>query len=612
MKKILLGNEAIAQGLLENGCCFAASYPGTPASEILSSFVQMAKAAESPAMGEWSINEKVAFETALAVSYSGGRAAASMKQVGLNVACDPFMSSAYTGVKGGFLVISADDPGPHSSQTEQDSRMMAMMAKVPVLDPSSPQEAKEMVQLGFQISEEYEIPVMIRPTTRVCHSRQGVELGKIINPPIPPGFLKDPQRWAATPRHRFVLHKQLNQKIDAIAEKYGRKAFSRILGGRNASQCILSSGVALAHTYDLLKGLRLEDQISLYQVKMPYPLNAKFLIEKITPYQDILVIEETDPVMELQLALRGRVKGRMDGSIPPQGELIPDVLEECIRNFAGKTRGTRPAPAGKPRRPTLCPGCPHRAAFYAIRQTFPDGIYPSDIGCYTLGLNLGAVDTVLCMGATISQAAGFYHAYRMKGEFPPIIATIGDSTFYHAGLPPLVNAVHNGARFILVLLDNSTTAMTGNQPTPGMEALVDGRKGKAVSMEKLIKASGVKSLSVVDPYSLKDMTRALKEADKVCRSEEGGLAAIITRHPCLMNLGVEKKRKKEVVKIGDDCIGCRICLDDFECPAMEPDLDTGLARIDQTVCSACGVCIQVCPQNAIKNRSAVSRERSAM
>ena len=600
MKKILLGNEAIARGLLESGCCFAASYPGTPASEILSSFVQMAKAAESPAMGEWSINEKVAFETALAVSYSGGRAAASMKQVGLNVACDPLMSSAYTGVKGGFLVISADDPGPHSSQTEQDSRMMAMTAKVPVLDPSSPQEAKEMIQLGFQTSEEFEIPVMIRPTTRVSHSRQGVVLGEIPTPSIPTGFLKDPQRWAATPRYRFVLHKQLNQKIEAIAEKYGEKSFFKILGGKNASRCILSSGVALAHTYDLLKELKLEDQIALYQVKMPYPLNVRAVLEKINSYKDILVIEETDPVMEMQLARRDRVKGRMDGSIPPQGELIPDVLDECIRNFAGRTREARSAPPGKPRRPTLCPGCPHRAAFYAIRQTFPNGIYPSDIGCYTLGLNLGAVDTVLCMGATISQAAGFYHAYRMKGEFPPIVATIGDSTFYHAGLPPLVNAVHNGAKFILVLLDNSTTAMTGNQPTPGMEVLVDGRKGKAVSMEELVKASGVKSLSVVDPYSLEEMTRALKEADKFCRSKEGGVAAIITRHPCLMDLGLERKKRTERVEISDDCIGCRVCIDDFECPAVEVDPETGLARINQTICSACGVCIQVCPQSAIK------------
>ena len=600
MKKILLGNEAIARGLLENGCCFAASYPGTPASEILSSFVQIGKAAESPAVGEWSINEKVAFETSLAVSYSGGRAAVSMKQVGLNVACDPLMSSAYTGVKGGFLVISADDPGPHSSQTEQDSRMMAMMAKIPVLDPSSPQEAKEMIQLGYQISEEFEIPVMIRPTTRVCHSRQGVSLGEISTPAVPAGFLKDPQRWAATPRYRLVLHQQLNQKMETIAEKYGRKSFLRILGGKNASQCILSSGVALAHTYDLLKELKLENKIALYQVKMPFPLNAKAIWEKVNTYQDILVIEETDPVMEMQLAMRERIKGRLDRSIPPQGELVPDVLEDGLRTFAGKAPEKRPAPAGRPRRPTLCPGCPHRAAFYAIRQAFPNGIYPSDIGCYTLGLNLGAVDTVLCMGATISQAAGFYHAYRMKGEFPPIVATIGDSTFYHAGLPPLVNAVHNGAKFILVLLDNSTTAMTGNQPTPGMEVLADGRTGKAVSMDELVKASGVKSLSVVDPYSLEGMTQALKAADKVCRSEDGGVAAIISRHPCLMDLGLEKKKRTERVEISDDCIGCRVCIDDFECPAVESDEGTGMARIDQTLCSACGVCIQVCPQEAIK------------
>ncbi|NWF56259.1 MAG: 4Fe-4S binding protein [Syntrophaceae bacterium] len=603
MKKILLGNEAIARGLLENGCCFAASYPGTPASEILSSFVQMAKAAESPAMGEWSINEKVAFETALAVSYSGGRAAVSMKQVGLNVACDPLMSSAYTGVKGGFVVISADDPGPHSSQTEQDSRMMAMMAKIPVLDPSSPREAKEMIQLGLQVSEEFEIPVMIRPTTRVCHSRQGIILGEIPKPSIPAGFLKDPQRWAATPRYRLILHRQLNEKIATIAEKYGKKSPEKILGGKNSSQCILSSGVALAHTYDLLKGLKLENQIALYQVKMPYPLNAGLILERIGPSRDILVIEEPGPVIEMQLASRDRVKGRMDGSIPPEGELTPDVLEDCIRKFAGLPPAQRRASAGKPRRPTLCPGCPHRAAFYAIRQTFPGGIYPSDIGCYTLGLNLGAVDTVLCMGATISQAAGFYHAYRMRGEFPAIIATIGDSTFYHAGLPPLINAVHNGAKFVLVLLDNSTTAMTGNQPTPGMEILAGGRKGQAISLEDLVKASGVKSLAVVDPYSLDDMTRALKEADKVCRSEEGGVAAIISRHPCLMDLGVEKKKKTERVEIGEDCIGCRVCIDDFECPAIEMETKTGLARIDQTICSACGVCIQVCPQEAIKARS---------
>ena len=275
VKRILLGNEAMARGLLENGCVFAASYPGTPASEILSSFLEMAKAEKSPAMGEWSINEKVAFETALSISYAGGRSAVSMKQVGLNVACDPLMSSAYTGVKGGFLVISADDPGPHSSQTEQDSRMMAMMAKIPVLDPSTPQEAKEMIALGYLISEEFEIPVMIRPTTRICHSRQAVLLNEVTSPILPQGFSKDPERWAATPKYRYQLHLQLNQKIETITRKFGKETFSKILGNGKARRCIISSGVALSHTYDIIKELNMEDEIALFQVKMPYPLEDR-------------------------------------------------------------------------------------------------------------------------------------------------------------------------------------------------------------------------------------------------------------------------------------------------------------------------------------------------
>jgi indolepyruvate ferredoxin oxidoreductase alpha subunit len=525
-----------------------------------------------------------------------------MKQVGLNVACDPLMSSAYTGVKGGFLVISADDPGPHSSQTEQDSRMMAMMAKIPVLDPSTPQEAQEMIQAAYQISEEFEVPVMIRPTTRVCHSRQGVLLREIPRPTSPTGFSKDPQRWAATPRYRYTLHLKLNQKIEAIAEKYGPDSFSRILGEATAGRCIISSGVALAHTYDLLKELNLEREIALYQVKMPYPLKATVILDEIASFKDVLVIEETDPVIEMQLAMRGRIKGRLDGSIPPQGELIPDTLVESIQAFARIPGEKKPLPSGKPRRPTLCPGCPHRPAFYALRQALPGGIYPSDIGCYTLGLNLGAVDTVLCMGAAISQAAGFYHAFRMKGEVPPIAATIGDSTFYHAGVPALINAVHNGARFTLLILDNSTTAMTGDQPTPGMERLADGRQGKAVAIDDLVRAAGVKHLAVIDPYRLQEMIRAIKEADQSARSEDGGVSVIIARHPCLMSPGVKELQRSHCMEVTEDCVACEICFQEFECPAIAPDPQSGVARIDQNLCSGCGVCVQVCPQEAIRTK----------
>ena len=590
----------MARGLLENGCVFAASYPGTPASEILSSFLQMARAEKSPALAEWSINEKVAFETALAVSYTGGRAAVSMKQVGLNVACDPLMSSAYTGVKGGFLVISADDPGPHSSQTEQDSRLMALMAKVPVLDPSTPEEAKDLIASAFRISEEFEIPVMVRPTTRVCHARQGVALGPVAAPSPLPGFPKNPQRWAATPRYRLTLHQQLNKKIEQLAARYDREFFKRVLGGQKANRALVSSGVALAHAYDLIVELGLEEQLALFQVQMPFPLPVSEVFKALEPFEDILVIEETAPVIEMQLGRRDGIRGRWDGLIPPQGELVPDVIEEVLRKFSGLAPKKTPSPAGKPRRPTLCPGCPHRAAFYAVREALPEAIYPSDIGCYTLGLNLNAVDTVLCMGAAISQASGFYHAYRMKGEDRPIVATIGDSTFYHAGIPALVNAVHTGARFILLILDNSTTAMTGDQPTPGLDRLADGKPAKAVLLEDLVKACGVEEVKIMDPYNLEDLTRTIKEAGKGLRSENGGITVIISKHPCLMSPGVSKTQGFIRLAVMDDCVACGICFQDFECPAMNPDPQNGMARIDQNLCSGCGVCIKVCPQGAIK------------
>lgn len=601
MKQILLGNEAIARGLLESGCIFAASYPGTPASEILSSFMSMIPKAQSPALAQWSINEKVAFETALTISYCGGRAAVSMKQVGLNVACDPLMSSAYTGVKGGFVIISADDPGPHSSQTEQDSRWLAMMAKIPVFDPSCPQEAKDMVGEAFQISEEYEIPVMLRPTTRVCHSRQAVLLGDLFPPKIPSGFTKDPKRWAATPAYRYQLHKQLNEKILSLGKKIARKAFQKALGSKEAKFCIVSSGAAFAHTYDLIKEMQLEELVTLYQVRIPYPLPVEDLLAEINSSENIMIVEETYPVIEMQLGMRDRLQGRLRGMVPPQGELTPDVLAEVIFSFVKRPLTKPKYSAGKMRRPTLCPGCPHRAAFYAIRQTFTQGIYPSDIGCYTLGLNMQAVDTVLCMGAAISQAAGFYFAQQMKGESSPIVATIGDSTFYHAGIPALIDAVHQKAQFILVILDNSTTAMTGNQPTHSVERLADGRLGTAVKIEDIVQASGVKHLQIVDPYRLEEMKAALKKAGSFTREQEG-VAVIIARHPCLLLPGA-RPSSKESLEISADCVGCEVCLNELECPAIVKNAATGLPVIDQNLCVGCGVCLQVCPQEAIRKKS---------
>ncbi|MDH3343820.1 MAG: indolepyruvate oxidoreductase, partial [Desulfobacteraceae bacterium] len=397
-RKLMLGNEAIALGLMENGCTMATSYPGTPASEILASFAALQKEESMPRHVQWAVNEKVAFEIAYAGSMTGLRTAVSMKQVGLNVASDSLMSAAYLGVTGGFVVISADDPGPHSSQTEQDSRLMAMMAKIPVLDPDSPMQAKEMVATAFELSEAFEIPVMLRPTTRVCHARQDIQPGNIEWHPREIHFQKDPARWAATPKFRFHLHQALEKKLDAIAG-YPKTEPIRLNPEANASKALIVSGVAAGHAKEIMKDLNLWDRIPMYQVLQPFPLHKDFVSHMIDTYDEILVIEETTGVIEMQLADRHRIKGKLNGSVPRVGELLPETVQKIISEFAGMDTVDVDGGSDPGVRPTLCAGCPHRAAFFAIKKAAPKGIYPSDIGCYTLGLNLGAVDTVLCMGA---------------------------------------------------------------------------------------------------------------------------------------------------------------------------------------------------------------------
>ena len=410
-QRILMGNEAIGRGLVEAGVSLAASYPGTPASEILPAVVAFAKETGAALHAEWSVNEKVAYETALANSMAGRRSAVAMKQVGLNVASDPFMRSAYLGVKGGLVVISADDPGPHSSQTEQDSRFFAMFAKVPVLDPASPREAKEMVRQAFELSEQYELPVMLRPTTRVCHARQNIACRRPEKLERPAHFEKNARRWCATPQFLRELHRELNGKIDQIAAELEFYPELTPGDGSHPGTCIIASGVAFAHTWDLLEEMGLLGQIDFYQVTMPYPLNRDFVKEVNRIYHKILVLEETYPVIELQLA-NGQVQGRRSRAVPNEGELTPEVIRPVLEKFLDLPASAAAAgPQGDATRPTLCAGCAHRAAFYAIRETFPEGIFPGDIGCYTLGMNLGAVDTCHCMGAGLSQAAGFYHAF---------------------------------------------------------------------------------------------------------------------------------------------------------------------------------------------------------
>ena len=597
----MLGNEAIALGLMENGCTMATSYPGTPASEILASFAALQKEESMPRHVQWAVNEKVAFEIAYAGSMSGLRTAVSMKQVGLNVASDSLMSAAYLGVTGGFVVISADDPGPHSSQTEQDSRLMAMMAKIPVLDPDSPMQAREMVATAFELSETFEIPVMLRPTTRVCHARQDVQPGNIQWHPREIDFQKDPARWAATPKFRFHLHQALEKKLDAIAS-YPKTAPVRLNVGADASKAVIVSGVAAGHAKEIMNDLNLWDRIPMYQVLQPFPLHGDFVSHMIDTYDEILVVEETTGIIEMQLADRHRIKGKLTRSVPRVGELLPETVEKIISEFAGMDPVEIDGASDPGVRPTLCAGCPHRAAFFAIKKAAPKGIYPSDIGCYTLGLNLGAVDTVLCMGAAVSQAAGFYHAFKNEKKPPDIVATIGDSTFFHAGVPALIDAVVQKVSFVLVILDNRTTAMTGNQPTPAVGMGAVGESLNSVEIEALVEGCGVKFCRVEDPYNLNEFISLLKDAVKYSR--EHGPAVVISRHPCLIDrLRKEKPAHQPVkVEVSDECDGCGFCVDHFECPALVLNEAAAQVDIDPILCNGCGVCICVCPKNSIKEK----------
>ncbi len=613
-EEIMLGNGAIALGLLEAGCQVVTSYPGTPSSEILPEVIRLVKSENLNTYVEWSTNEKVALDNAFASSITGKRAACCMKQVGLNVAADSLMSAAYLGTVGGLVIISCDDPGPHSSQTEQDTRFMARLAKVPVLDPSNPEEARKMVGLAMDLSEEFRLPVILRPAIRVCHARQNIAFDPLSVNPKKSAFEKDPSRWAATPRFRLILHGELNKKLKEIGKRFDTLAqynFHTLEPGKNYPLGIIAGGVSYAVIRDLLEELKRTD-LPVLKVGTPYPFPEGLASEFMAACDKVLVIEETDTLIEYLLGDRNKVLGRLSGHVPLEGELVPQVIyrlfdrtlrELELQPFEGENEAeamelvkSLQLPV---RKPTLCPGCPHRAAFFAIRKSKPKAIFTSDIGCYTLGMNLGAVDTCLDMGASITMASGFYHAFAQDGVDQPIVATIGDSTFFHSGTAGLLNAVYNGARFILVILDNLTTAMTGMQPTPSLGIKADGSEGKAISLERIVAGCGVDYIEVLDPYDIKKTLEELKKASEYIKEPEGGIAVIIARHPCLIAYRSEAIPEKKKVTVTEECAECNFCIDRFECPAIYHDQELGRTSINAQLCSSCGVCLQVCPKGAI-------------
>ncbi len=608
-RAILLGNEAIARGIVEAGCLVASAYPGTPSSEILPAVAKFADEMGSPMSAEWSVNEKVAFEVAAAASFTGARACAVMKQVGLNVAADPFMSVAHFDLKGGFLLVVADDPGPHSSQTEQDSRYFAMFAKIPCFDPATAAEAKEMVFDAFDLSERFGIIAMLRPGVRVDHCRQDIELGEIRPTSGAVKFEKEPSRWVCLPASVKINHPKLNRKVEDIRTVFETE-FSKynyeIPAKRKPVLGIVASGVPFSVATDLLKEAG-RDDVSVLKIGTPHPLPVNMVNDFIARHDRVLFLEETYPVMEMQLPDRTRILGRWNGTVPGAGELLPEVIAGILGrllqddSLAGKEHPLLKEALEElrivPRKPMLCPGCPHRASFFSIRQALPNAVNPSDIGCYTLGVNQKAVDAVVDMGASVTMGSGFFLAHKAAGIDRPVVTTIGDSTFFHLGLPGLASAVYNRHAFVLAILDNSITAMTGGQANPAVGTkLRKGDEGRKVDIEGACRGCGVEYVRTIEAYDVALGKTAIKEAWEHAKSR-GEPAVVIFRHPCML---LRPEQSSIPVKVDPEkCIGCKFCINFFNCPGLVFSAETGKAFIDERFCVSCGVCLSVCPHGAI-------------
>ncbi len=585
MVEILSGNEAIAQALLENNVRFASAYPGTPSSEILKHALNQKLRYNLNAYIEWAINEKVALEEALSASFAGIDSAFFCKQVGLNVALDPLMSASLTGVNGAFVVVVADDPGPYSSQTEQDSRFLAFFAKIPVFDPSDIKEAYEFTKNALNLSKSYSLPTMVRTTTRISHGRQKIEIqDKIENIELNAHFKKEPARFAATPRLRYVLHKKLNEKLSIIASKnFPKFNFSGDI-------LIASSGIAYSNLFELIREYHLEDKVTLAKLDMPYPMPHFDL----TRFSRVIAVEETYPLIELQL----NAEGRNNNIVPKEGELSINVCEQILYNI-GILNSYVPVNVDfKDKPPSLCPGCGHRSAFFEIKQVFKDAIFTGDIGCYTLGVNLGVTDTVHCMGASVSFAFGFDKSYKLSNKKQHIVAIIGDSTFFHTGLSALIDAIHNRASFLLVILDNSTVAMTGNQKTLSSPTDSSNNSAKPIKIEKIIESLGVGFISIQDPYDYQKSIDVLK-ASKQHIEENNDIAVVIFRHLCVYTQEGLSQNPVVKVMVDETCKGCKLCIAEFECPSLIFNSDTQKVEIDRKTCIDCAQCIHSCPFGSI-------------
>ncbi len=598
MKQTLMGNDAIAWGLIHANVDMVSGYPGTPSSEILGNVQKYAKQLDLNTYAQWGTNEKVGFEVAYAGAIAGKRTCATMKQVGLNVASDALMSASYIGNLGGMLLVAADDPGFHSSQTEQDSRVFAKFARIPVLDPATPQDAYDLTKLGVELSEKFQIPVMLRPVMRVCHAREIITMDKDTNYlPNKGEFKRDVPRWGAVPRKdRFPQGQEQLKRVDTIAkynwETFLAPQFEKLKGGK---LLILTSGTATGFVKETLNDLNLEADV--VKIIMPYPLPAEQIKAQFDNYDKVLVMEEPYPCVEEQIACE-KVYGKNTNTTHKIDEMSK---EEILKSFQriGFYEGTNiyevpqidlgfDVPA---RPPALCPGCPHRDIYYAIMKVFKKkkSIYPSDIGCYTLALAQGAIDSILCMGASVSMASGFSIADPDK----QVVATIGDGTFFHSGIPPLLNAIYQGHHFVLVILDNSTIAMTGRQVTPA-------RFHQPIDIKKIVEGMGIECMEHHYSYEMQDNIDFMKTVKESYEKNTDRPTVVVVREFCIL----DAERAPDFVpgifaKVDPDkCVACDACTTVYKCPPMAYNKD-GKIEIDPFLCAGCAGCLDVvCPTDA--------------
>ncbi|MEM0466060.1 MAG: indolepyruvate ferredoxin oxidoreductase subunit alpha [Candidatus Thermoplasmatota archaeon] len=609
IQKLLLGNEAITRGALEAGVDVATTYPGTPSSEIADTFSKIARQATHEQIDpgfyfEYSINEKVALEVAAAASVCGLRSLTCMKHVGLNVASDTFMTYLYVGCKGGHIIVSADDPHCHSSQNEQDNRYFALFGSAPMLEPSTPDEAKEMTRIGFDLSEELRLPVLMRTTTRLNHARGPVLLKPMTKPRRKGRFEKNPL-LVTVPSTARAQHPMLLEKMER-AEKISEKSpFNSIIKiGTPKDVGIIASGVSVTYAHEVAKVMNLD--VSLLKLGMTHPIPRKLCEKFLNSCSQVLVVEELEPILENQLKALAydlgsdvKIFGKSSGHFSRLYEYTPELVAQAYAKLF-KMKSPYPKPVQSTlklpsRPPSLCPGCPHRATYYAVRKAAPkETVYPTDIGCYTLGKEkpLETADLLFCMGSNAGTASGLAVATDQK-----VVSFMGDSTFFHSGIPPIINAVHHNHDVVITILDNRTTAMTGHQPHPGTEFDGMGRPAKMLLVEDVVKGLGVQHLEVVNPNNIKATTEAFKRA-----LDFKGTAVVVSKSPCIL-LELERKRKagekKSVYAINQkECKRCKTCIGRFGCPAQFYGED-GSVNIDPTQCNGCGNCAEICPFHAI-------------